>query len=179
MLVAVKGFVRVAGAGDGARVALVQQAAWEGAYAALLPAGAVLDLPVAAQVWETAAANPPSPEHRLLVAHAGADRDAVVGFTAVLPGTDPDAAADPDLSTGQVLALHVHPSATGQGHGSRLVAAAVDHARTYGWDGLTAWVLDGDRAMETWLVRAGWEGDGASRVLDGAVKEHRLRVWVL
>jgi GNAT superfamily N-acetyltransferase len=174
----VSGFVRRAGPGDGVWVASVQAAAWAAGYAALLPDETQLDRDVARTVWETAAVAPPTPEHRLFVAYEGADRDQVVGFAAVVPDGDPDLAADPNLRVGQLLALHVHPEHTGQGHGSRLVAAAVDHATTYEWDGLTTWVLDGDTILSTWLAGAGWTDDGARRTLDDTVGEQRFRVWV-
>ncbi len=77
---------------------------------------------------------PPGPGFAVLVACAGAD---VVGFAAVAPG--------------QVLALEVEPRHQRGGHGSRLLAAAVDRLRRDGADEVVTWVLDGDAAREAFL----------------------------
>jgi len=117
--------VRAGTAEDAPAVAAVQAAAWKQTFAGTLPP-AVLDLlrgPRAIEQWRLAAAEPPSRRHHLLVAEAGAD---VVGFAAMGPATDPDTHAEMDA---ELVAIGVLPDHIGEGHGSRLVNAAVDHLR--------------------------------------------------
>ena len=75
---------------------------------------------------------------------AGGDRAATgpVGFAAVGPSAEEDARP----GEAAVAALLVEPRWGRRGHGSRLLAAAVDHLRADGVTRLVAWVPDGDRA---------------------------------
>src|SRR5665811_1433267 len=87
------------------------------------------------RVWRDSLNTPPSPRHVLLVGCAG---EQVVGFAAVGPSADADA-TDTDTS-GEVLALGVHPDARRSGHGSRLLNAAVDTLRGKGFHSMSAWL---------------------------------------
>ena len=82
----------------------------------------------------------------------------VVGLAAVGPSTDPDG-----QETAELLVLAVHPEARRQGHGSRLLNAAVDTARGRDRHVLAAWVLAADDATRAFLTAAGLEADGAHR----------------
>ena len=110
--------------------------------------------------WETAIASPPGRDFAVLVACERAD---VVGFVAVAPG--------------QVVALEVQPSAQRGGHGSRLLAAAVDRLREAGATEMTTWVLEADTAREAFLAGAGLAEDGRTRVLDVAGRPVAERRW--
>ena len=94
--------------------------AWRTCYAPHLPPGALDALDVDAGRGRLAGGDqhPPSPAHRLLVALAGGR---IVGYLAVGPGEDEDAGP----ADGEVLALTVAPAEQRMGHGSRLLAAAV------------------------------------------------------
>lgn len=111
----------------------------------------------ARRAWERAVMLPPSPRHRLLVALAGDD---VVGAAATVP------AADPDLSggdTAELVLLAVDPDRRTQGHGSRLLTAAVDLMRSAGETVAVAWVPASDDTTRRFLTGAGWAPDGAYR----------------
>jgi GNAT superfamily N-acetyltransferase len=158
--------VRPAAAGDVPAVAAVQARAWHAGYADLLgPETLAAVTPEAlAAPWREAVTRPPSPRHLVLVALS---RDLVVGFAAVGPSGDPDA-ADVD---GELVALWVDPAHQRQGHGSRLLAAAADHLRASGLTGVATWTPEGDRARRTFLASAGLVPDGGRRTLatgDGA-----------
>ena len=137
--------VRPARVTDADAAARAQLASW--AEDGALPPGALAAASVSdlADAWTEAILRPPSPRHRVLVA---VDVDVVVGVAATAPHDDPD--ADP-RDEGALMALTVAPVARRRGHGSRLLAAAVDTLREAGLD---------------FLVRAGWAEDGARRTLD-------------
>jgi GNAT superfamily N-acetyltransferase len=163
--------VRPARPEDAERVARVQLATWRTAYAELLPAEA-LDVPEvqAAALWLGAVESPPSPQHRLLVAM---ERDELVGFAASGPASDEQ--VDP-ATTVELMTLLVEPRWGRRGHGSRLVAASVEHWRGEGFTTAVAWAWERDPATRGFLTGAGWEPDGAVRGLDtGPRVERQLR----
>ncbi len=166
--------VRAARAGDVPEIARIQVDTWRTAYQRFLPESvlAALDVTAAAQAWEDAVASPPSPAHHVLVATEGAY---TVGFVAVGPSDEEDARP----GEAAVAALLVEPRWGRRGHGSRLLAAAVDFLREDGVTGLVAWVPDGDRATTRFYESAGWEPDGTARILEadgGSVRETRWHV---
>ena len=87
----------------------------------------------------------------------------VVGLAVIAPASDPDESPD---SVAEVAELVVRPGATREGHGSRLLAAAVDHARGEGRTALVVWCGTGDDARRAFLESAGLAPDGATRTLD-------------
>ena len=154
---------RIARASDAPAVGLVQAAVWRAAYGHVLSQDVVeqLDGPSFARVWRDSLSSPPSPRHVLLVACAG---EQVVGFAAVGPCVDPDATK----TSGELLALGVHPDARRNGHGSRLLNAAVDTLRGKGFDRVSTWILATDEATRAFLTAAGLSPDSAfrDRVID-------------
>jgi GNAT superfamily N-acetyltransferase len=164
--------VRPARPADAERVARVQLSTWRTAYADLLPEDA-LQVPEeqVAALWLRAVEVPPSPRHRLLVA---LERDDLVGFASLAPAEDDglDPAATAELTT-----LLVEPRWGRRGHGSRLLAAAVDTWRTDGVTTAVLWAWERDAATRSLLTSAGWELDGAVRGLDtGARVQHQVRL---
>ncbi len=162
--------VRPARADDADDVARVQLSTWRTAYAEVLPPEA-LALPEAevAQAWRAAVQAPASPRHRLLVALDGGE---VVGLLACEPGDDGDDGVE-------VTALLVEPRWGRRGHGSRLLAAAVDGWREQGVPTARAWVFEDDPATRSFLGAAGWEPDGAARGLDtGRAVARQVRLHV-
>jgi L-amino acid N-acyltransferase YncA len=109
------------------------------------------------------------------------EREWTVGFAALSPLTDPEP-GEPDPGTTVALGpLLVEPRWGRRGHGSRLLAAAVDHARADGMTRAVAWVPEQDTASRALLTSAGWAEDGLVRALDtgaGEVREVRLHVWL-
>lgn len=154
---------RIARASDAPAVGLVQAAVWRAAYGHILSREVVdqFDGPRFARVWRDSLSTPPSPRHVLLVGCAG---EQVVGFAAVGPSADADATE----TSGEVLALGVHPDARRSGHGSRLLNAAVDTLRGKGFDSLSIWILAKDEATRAFLTAAGLSPDSAfrDRVID-------------
>ncbi len=161
---------RIARASDAPAVGLVQAAVWRAAYGHVLPPEVVeqFDGPNFARVWRDSLNAPPSPRHVLLVGCAG---EQVVGFAAVGPSLDTDATE----TSGEVLALGVHPDARRSGHGSRLLNAAVDTLRGKGFDSMSTWILAEDEAGRAFLTAAGLSPDSAyrDRVIDADGKVAR------
>jgi GNAT superfamily N-acetyltransferase len=170
--------VRPASGADGAALARVQVASWLEGCAASLPRDVVerlsADLPAHAEEWRVSAGSPPSSRHRVLVACEGAE---VVGGAALAPADDDD--MDPSTDA-ELVALYVAPVRRRAGHGSRLLAAGVDHLRGAGFHRAAAWVDDRDDATLALLGSAGWAPDGSTRELDldgdGRVVLHQLRL---
>ena len=142
-------------------MARVQLLTWKSAYGDLLPAEA-LDLPLeqVAAIWLNAIEAPPSPRHRVLVA---LDQGELVGFAASEPATDED--HDP-ARTVELSELLVEPRWGRRGHGSRLLAASVDHWRGDGVSIAVTWAFEVDIVMTNFLESAGWGFDGLGRGLD-------------
>ncbi len=166
--------MRTARPGDVPEIARIQVETWRTAYRQFVPESvlAALDVGAAAEAWEAAVAAPPSPAHHVLVATEGST---TVGFTAVGPSEEEDAAPGEAV----VAVLLVEPRWGRRGHGSRLLAAAVDHLRSDGTTRLVAWVPDGDRASAAFYESANWERDGTARTLEadgGTVREVRWHV---
>jgi GNAT superfamily N-acetyltransferase len=160
--------VRPARPEDAERVATVQLSTWRTAYS-FLPDDA-LDVPLeqAAALWLRAIELPPTPTHRVLVAMEG---DELVGFAASGPTEDDDVAG------AEVSTLLVEPRWGRRGHGSRLLAATVDHWRDDGATTAMTWVWERDNASKSFLKGAGWDLDGAARGLDtGPRVERQVRL---
>ncbi|MQA85493.1 MAG: GNAT family N-acetyltransferase [Streptosporangiales bacterium] len=158
--------VRPAAPTDAASVAAIQVRTWRGAYSEILPTPALEEVtsPEAEQLWagqwREAAANPPSPRHRLLIA---VETGTPVGFAAYGPATEPGRTAEDDA---ELITLLVDPAYWRRGHGSRLLAATVDNMRDDGFTAVVTWVFEADVVLESFLVSAGWARDGARRELD-------------
>lgn len=160
--------VRSARPDDAERIAAVQLSTWRTAYG-FLPTQA-LDVPLeqATALWLRAIEMPPTPGHRVLVATEGDD---LVGFVASGP------AEDDDVEAVEVGTLLVEPRWGRRGHGSRLLAATVDHWRTDGAAMAVSWVWEQDTASRSFLTGAGWGPDGSARGLDtGPRIERQLRL---
>ncbi len=154
--------VRPARPDDAPDIGRLQLATWRAAYASVLPAR-VLDGLTAedvAQRWAEAVDHPPSPRHWLLVALEGTE---TVGFAAIAPAGDAD--LDP-TTTAELVTLLVEPRWGRRGHGSRLLAAAVETMRAQGCTTAVTWLLEPDRVSHGFYGSAGWEPDGTPRGLD-------------
>jgi GNAT superfamily N-acetyltransferase len=153
--------VRAAYPGDVDAVTGIQTRAWREGYTGVLPDQALAELtsPEATALWRErwseAVSSPPSPRHRLLVA---VDEGVITGFAAHAPAGDPDQDA---ATTGELLTLLVDPARRRAGHGSRLLAATVDHLRDDGCTTVVTWVFAADDVLRTFLTSAGWAPDGA------------------
>jgi GNAT superfamily N-acetyltransferase len=98
----------------------------------------------------------------------------VVGLAAVAPATDEDL---DDARWAELGPLLVLPGARGTGHGSRLLAAAVDLLVEDGFRYAVGWVFEADTVSRRFLEAAGWAVDGATRVLDlGGERMREIRL---
>jgi GNAT superfamily N-acetyltransferase len=168
--------VRPARPGDAAEIARIQIETWRTAYSAILPT-AVLDaltVDTAAPAWQHAVTAAPSPRHHVLVA---AEQQWLVGFVALGPAEDLQPEDTDPESTVALGPLLVEPRWGRRGHGSRLLAAAVDHARADAMARAIAWIPERDTVSREFLIGAGWAPDGLVRALDtgaGELREVRL-----
>lgn len=167
------GYVRPARPEDAGEIARIQLATWRIAYRRLLPRHVLDNLDEAwlARRWSAAVEAPPSERHRVLVAVEQAEQSYLVGFAASGPADEQALAPqEPTTALGSDVAavtdLLVEPRWGRRGHGSRLLAASVDHWRTDGFVTAVAWVFDGDAASRSFLTSSGWAPDGAARALD-------------
>lgn len=175
------GFVRPARTEDLAVIGRIQaatmlaslQAGHAAEHDSDLPEGvrAMIAAPVIAAGWEAAVAEPPSPQHHVLVATTaeGDSEDRVVmGLLGLAPTRSMDAEGRIDetgVQAVEVTALGVEPTEQHRGHGSRLLAAAVDLARQDGARALVAWAVRGDESVTGLLASVGMAPTGAHRML--------------
>jgi GNAT superfamily N-acetyltransferase len=187
--------VRAAGPADVPEIARIQIDTWRVAYARLLPAAvlAAATPELAIAEWTAAVTRPPSPRHRVLVAR---EQDWTVGFVAFGPAEE-DREGDGRASSaaqrgaeratepsnrdreGILYTLLVEPRWGRRGHGSRLLAAAIDHLRQDGASRAVVWLAEGDVAATRFYESAGWQRDGAvRRLVEGGqtVREARFHV---
>ncbi|HEY3718115.1 MAG TPA: GNAT family N-acetyltransferase [Jatrophihabitantaceae bacterium] len=168
--------VRLAQPGDVPEIARIQVETWRTAYASILPAEVLdsLSVEAAEPAWSAAVQEPPTPRHHVLVA---LEQQWIVGFAAAGPPDDLEE-GDPDPgATVQIGPLLVEPRWGRRGHGSRLLAAVIDHARDDAMVRAIAWLPIADAASLGFLRSAGWETDGYARTLDtgaGEIRELRL-----
>lgn len=170
--------VRPARAGDVAEIARIQVETWRHAYRDVLPQIVLdaLDVQLSTQAWNDAVSAPPSPRHHVLVAQ---EQDWRVGFVAVAPADDLEPQDPEPTTTAAIGPLLVEPRWGRRGHGSRLLAAAVDTARADGMTRAVTWIPEADIASREFLASAGWAPDGLARALDtgaGELREIRLHV---
>jgi ribosomal protein S18 acetylase RimI-like enzyme len=172
-------FVRAGRGSDAPALAELQLTCWQEAYGQVLPTEALGGLGAErdgmVERWRSSAEDPPGPRYHVLVAVGSAGL--VVGSVALGPAEDAD-----DLNpavVGELLALQVAPPYRRVGHGTRLLAAAIDHLRVDGFVGAVTWLDFADSATAALLSSSGWAPDGTTRVLDldgdGTVVVHQSR----
>src|SRR5690348_7127920 len=147
--------VRPAVLADADEIARIQVTTWQHGYASILPQVVLeqVTIETAVAAWRAALEAPPSAHHRVLVAQ---EQQYVVGFTALAPAEDlqPD---EPDpQSTVAIGPILVEPRWGRRGHGSRLMAAAVDLARADGMTRAVSWIPEADTVTREFLIGAGW-----------------------
>ena len=153
--------VRIAWADDARAIAEVQLRAWPETYAGVVPPEALpTDVEAAAAAWHASLSRPRDARNRVLVA---LERNTVVGFAITSPASDPD--CDPVVDA-ELAELTVDPARRGQGHGSRLLQAAVDTMRADRFSRAVLWAVASDDALRGFLAGAGWAPDQAHRELD-------------
>lgn len=168
--------VRVAWAEDAPAIAALQLRTWPRRYAGLVPADAFPTGPEALEdatrSWRDALVRPADARQRALVALSHAT---VVGLAVTGPAADPD--CDP-VAVGAVAELVVDPDRLGEGHGSRLLQAAVDTLVADRFTRAVLWLPAADDVLRRFLVDSGWAADGAHRELEapGGVRLKEVRL---
>ena len=164
--------VRPAHPDDAGELGRIQVDTWRLAYAEVLPAPVLagLDGPAAAARWTQAITAAPTPRHHVLVA---LEQQWLVGFAALGPADDLETDDSDQETTFDLALILVEPRWGRRGHGSRLLAAAVDHAREDGMTRAVCWIPEQDEATREFLVSAGWAPDGLARALDTGAGELR------
>ena len=161
-----------------AEIARIQLDTWRTAYAQILPAQSLAGVDEAAvrEAWRSAVVEPPSPRHHVLVAQ---EQDRTVGFAAIGPAEEVlEGDPEPD-TTAAITALLVELRWGRRGHGSRLLAASVDHWRGDGLTRAVVWLPEDDPVSSAFYASAGWARDGYVRALDtgaGTLREVRWHV---
>ena len=173
--------VRPASPADVAEIARIQIETWRFAYAEILPQPVLdtLSVDTAVDAWTAAITSPPSPRHHVLVAM---EQEWLVGFTAIGPAGDLEPADPEPATTAAISPLLVEPRWARRGHGSRLLAAAIDHTAADGTTRVITWLPEGDQASRDFFVSAGWAPDGTARALDtgaGELREIRLHTTLV
>ena len=193
-------FVRAARASDAAALARVQVECWRRGYKGIIPDPVLAELTsdeAGAQWrerWAEAITKPPTSRHRVLVAvaepepvdapgapdaareesgPAGRPPRVIAGFASAGPASDPDRWPATD---GEVYELRVAPGFTGRGHASRLLNAVADTLAEDRFTRVSAWVLEADEALRSFLQSTGWAPDGARSELDMGVRVPILRL---
>ncbi len=140
-------------------IAQIQWTSWPTTPGLPESAAAAPELSEITRAWERAVVAPPSPRHTVWSALEG---ERVVGLVALGPATDPDLDA---TTTSELLTLVVAPTDRRQGHGSRLLAAAMESLQAQGQHVAVAWLNAQDDQTREFLEAAGWGPDGAFRTL--------------
>ncbi|MEV6712986.1 GNAT family N-acetyltransferase [Lentzea sp. NPDC051208] len=153
--------VRLAVTSDAPAVASVHVQTWQAAYRGLVPDPVLDDLSVEerSSMWERAI-----PRGGVWV---GLADDAVAGFCAVGPSSEPDAAF-------QLYALYVLPSAWGTPLGYELARAALGAEQD-----VVLWVFDDNPRARRFYERLGFRADGTAKTesIGGVeLKEIRYRL---
>lgn len=165
---------RLAWPDDADAIARVQLAAWRDMYTDLVAPEVLesLDADDFSQRWAETLTKPPDARVRVLVALERAD---VRGFTLVHPSVDPDA---DQVADGEVGEFVIDPEHRGEGHGSRLLQAAMDTLAADHFTRARWWVASTDDALREFVTESGWAADGAHRELQDdaghTVKQVRL-----
>jgi len=155
--------VRLARTADAPQIAALQVRCWHTWWADTLGPAFLeaLDPGEIADQWAYGIRVPPPGPHRVVVAESAG---ALVGFAASAPASDPDHPGGAPIA--EMVELLVAPTALGQGHGSRLLAAIADLCQQDALVEAVTWVPETDTAKIVFLESAGWGRDGAQRELD-------------
>jgi len=154
--------VRSAHAEDAPAIAEVMFASWRESYAdALADVLTELTADEATDQWRVSITVPPSTQHLILVALEGNE---IVGYLLATP-LEKGADVTTDTTVTEITDLVIHPDHTRRGHGSRLLAAAVDRMRGHDAIEAATWWVEGDSDRLSFLESAGFGDDGSRRQL--------------
>lgn len=142
--------VRPAIESDAPKMATIQVESWTQALSQALGNDTLLSLNIDAisEQWTTTIQTPPGPGFAVFTALAAHE---VVGFCAVSPAS--------------IVAFEVSPSHQRQGHGSRLLSAAIDRIQRDGSSEAGIWIPESGTAKQQFFASAGFADIGRVRHL--------------
>lgn len=149
--------IRLATPADGDAIVVVQTAAWQTAYAGLLPADRLAALSDAerqatsSQMWSRRSGMG-VPDACVLVA----DVDGAVSAFAAMSASDEEHSCELNV-------FHVHPSQWGTGLASALMDAAIDWMKRAGYLRASLWTLRDAARARRFYEREGWAHDGRTQ----------------
>lgn len=168
--------VRLALASEARTIAAIQRRSWSDRLPAAIADRMLAEstLEEMAEIWAAAISRPPEARFRVLVA-VGTDQTGqsqLVGFATTIPSEDADAHPQADGAVGEFV---IDRAAQRQGHGSRLLNAAVDTLRADGFTRASWWLDSTDDITRKFLTEAGWQPDGAHREIGTEDGSHRIK----
>jgi len=140
---------------DAAAIAEVQVAAWQTAYAGILPAALIeaMRVPDRTRAWQRILAS--FEEGGQGVALVAGDGGGMTGFATMGPQRD-DALADQGF-TGEITSIYLLGRARRQGLGSALMRGLAGEFATRGHRGAALWVIAGNRVACDFYAALGGE----------------------
>ncbi len=107
------------------------------------------------------------PKNSAVVVALRANR--VVGYGTLVPLPEPVQTPDGHgVIHAEITGLDVRGADQRAGHGSRLLAALMDYADTFGFSGVATWAVAGEESRTRFLISAGFAPLGIKRDLDVA-----------
>jgi len=168
--------IRPAELGDAPTIAELHVAAWRAAYSDLMPRVYLEGLTVATRTatWQRWLREP-GPATTVVCEQ----ERRIVGFCVYGPSRDNDVPSD---TTGELVAINVHPRYWHQGCGTALCRHVLREAETTAWQSLTLWVLKQNVAAREFYSRLGFVPDGTERsntqLIGTPLDELRYRIAV-
>lgn len=143
---------------DAQAIAEIHVASWQSAYAGIMPASYLAGLSVEkrAGAWRAAIE---SGRINVALAHTA---DQLAGWVAYGKCRD----ADKDGSWGEIEAIYLHPSQSGQGIGAMLMERARRALGEMGYSHVSLWVLANNWRARTFYERAGFAADDKTREIE-------------
>lgn len=151
--------IRAATAADVTAIARIRIDSWRATYAGIVPAPILERMDLARnEAWIAGRIAEPGRRGTLVVEDAAGR---VRGYALTAPCADEDAAG-----LGEVEAIYLAPGARGSGLGRPLLEAAAADLLASGFETAVLWVLTDNLGARRFYERAGFQPDGAARVLD-------------
>jgi GNAT superfamily N-acetyltransferase len=143
--------IRTALAEDVGEIARLHVSVWQAAYRGQVPDSYLDGLEPSQRVvmWSRVIQEPTA---LVLVAVESAT---IVGFCSSLPSRDPDASS----SVAEISALYVDAARWRSGHGTQLLEAAIESARTRRFREMTLWVLAASSSARAFYEACGFSAD--------------------
>jgi L-amino acid N-acyltransferase YncA len=166
--------VRPAAVEDAPQIAAIHVQMWQAAYRGQLPDALLDNLTVEQRLpgWTRRLSSPDDATRTFVVSADGQ----VMGWCMVGTCRDEDMDA---ATTGELLAIYMHPAQTSKGYGGLLMRQALDSLREMGYTWATLWVLETNTRTRRWYESKGWRADGVIKTVtmgDTAVREVRYRI---